>query len=250
MTLEDFDLRAHEMYATIPPQYLEGIDALVVKEKALPHPSLPDIYTLGECRTEHYPSDYGGPGEVRSFVVLFYGSFLHLSELDTEWDWEEELWETITHEVRHHLESLAVEDDLEVEDYVVDQNFARRAGEAFDSDFYRDGRLLQDGVYAVDGDIFVEHEVSTEELAARTVAFRYTGGDVVVPLPDPLGSVHFVALHGLPEGEGDVLLVLRRRRNLWGAFRTSFFGSSSDVLHSHAQVKAAEEVRHPPPDTL
>lgn len=239
MTFEDFDLRAHEMYATIPRQYLEGIDGLAVKEEALPHPSLPDIYTLGECRTEHYPSEYGGPGDVRSFVVLFYGSFLHLSELDAEWDWEEELWATITHEIRHHLESLAAEDDLEVEDYVVDQNFARRAGEAFDPDFYRDGRVLRDGVYAVDGDIFVEHLVSSEELASKHVVFRWTGGDVRVPLPEPLGSVHFVVLQGLPEGEGDVLLVLRRRQNLWGAVRASFFGSSSNVLHSRTHVKAA-----------
>ena len=31
--------------------------------------------------------------------MLYYGSFLELSRIDAEWDWEGELFETVTHEV-------------------------------------------------------------------------------------------------------------------------------------------------------
>src|SRR5699024_8517935 len=103
----DFERRAQEIFDEIPPEYREGVDGLAVYPDSVPHPSLPGIYTLGECRSEFYPSEYGGAGEVRSIVVLFHGSFRELAATDDEWEWEEELFETITHEVRHHLESLA-----------------------------------------------------------------------------------------------------------------------------------------------
>ena len=80
------------------------MDGLVIDRQARPHPRTRDIYTLGECVTEAYPSDFGGPDTVRSAVVLYYGSFLRLSRLDPAFDWSEEIWETLTHELRHHLE--------------------------------------------------------------------------------------------------------------------------------------------------
>ena len=129
MDFTTFQARANELFAEIPPEFLEGIDGLEVSRSTEPHPSLPDIYTLGECLTEQYPSEFGGAGEVRSIVVLYYGSFLALSRLDEAFDWEGELYETLMHEVRHHLESLATDDELEEIDYAEDQNFHRREGE-------------------------------------------------------------------------------------------------------------------------
>ena len=46
--------------------------------------------------------------------VLYYGSFLEVA--GEGFDWEAEVWETLLHELRHHLESLAGRDDLVRED--------------------------------------------------------------------------------------------------------------------------------------
>jgi hypothetical protein len=255
MDLKTFDRRAHEIFDEIPPEYREGVDGLVVEAEVLEHPSLPGIYTLGECRSEFYPSEYGGAGEVRSIVVLHYGSFRELAATDESFDWEEELWETITHEVRHHLESLASEDALEVQDYVEDQNFARREGEPFDPFFYREGRQLAERAWEVDDDVFVEHEV---EPAPATGGAGQRGGEVVFSLPgqrpgrarryrvarpEPLGDVHFVTLSGVRSRRhhrGELVLVLIRRRGWRERVGAVFSGRAPEVLQSEGRAEAVK----------
>jgi hypothetical protein len=127
---EAFEERAWEDWERIPEDYKHGVDGLLIERDAKPHPELRDIYTLGECTTEAYPSDFGGPDTIRSYVVLYYGSFLRLSRLDPDFDWEEEIWETLTHELRHHVESLAGEDALIQDDVEVSQHFPRREGDS------------------------------------------------------------------------------------------------------------------------
>lgn len=239
MTYQHFESLAWDMFHRIPEEYREGVDGLEVSRAAVPHPSLPEIYTLGECRSEFYPSDYGGAGEVRSIVALYYGSFLELSRLDEEWDWEGELWETITHEVRHHLESLASEDALEVQDYAEDQNFARREGEAFEPLFYRSGTRLREGLYEVDGDHFLEIELGGG--AARGGApleVAWPGRRLALTVPAPLGDVHYLRLEGLDEGAGERLVVLVRRRGAWDLLRGMLRGGRLEVRESAVDVGA------------
>ena len=126
MDFRTFRSIATEAYEALPPEFRAGIDGLEVSRDTVAHPSLPEVYTLGECLTEEYPSEYGGVGEVRSVVVLYHGSFRALSRLEAGFDWEAEIWETVTHEVRHHLESRAADDALEETDYAEYQNFALR----------------------------------------------------------------------------------------------------------------------------
>lgn len=245
MTFGEFERRAGEIFDDIPPEYREGVDGLTVVRDALPHSSLPDVYTLGECRSEFYPSEYGGPGEVHSVVVLFYGSFAALARLKhgEEWDWEGELWETITHEVRHHLESLAAEDALEVQDYAEDQNFARREGEPFDPFFYRSGTRVGDDVYEVDGDLFIEREVDAPSSArAQSIPVSWDGNELLVPRPGRVGDVHFLTLRGLERGEGgrergDLVVVLLPRRGVWKSVRGLFRTSPPEVLQSEVEVE-------------
>jgi hypothetical protein len=234
MTFEAFEARAREIFESIPPRYREGVDGLLVEREPRPHPELEDIYTLGECRTEQYPSEYGGPGSVRSFVVVYYGSFQKLAQQSEDWDWEGELWETITHEVRHHLESLAAEDALEVEDYVLDQNFARREGKSFDPFFYRGGLLVEEGVYDVDGDLFIEAELGRDELATGAVALEWEGREVRVPLPESVADVHYLLVEGVEEENGDLVLVLLRPRGLWESLRAALAGGTPRVEQSRA----------------
>ncbi|MDP9349901.1 MAG: metallopeptidase family protein [Gemmatimonadota bacterium] len=232
MTFAEFEARAREVFAEIPGEYRSGVDGLEVERGIAFHPELPGIYTLGECRTEHYPTEFGGAGEVRSIVVLYYGSFLRLSREEPEWDWDEEIFETVTHEVRHHLESLASEDALEVQDWVEDQNFLRREGREFDPSFYRDGEPAVPGVYRVDGDRFLERELTPEEEREGSVVVEWEGRTLRVPLPEPLGEVHFLTLDPLCTERGDFVVVLLRRWGVWDGLRALLSGEEREVRSS------------------
>ena len=103
MEFETFEVAARAAYQEIPDAFKEGVGGLVVSREALVHPEHPDVFTLGHCLTEDHPSDYGGPDTTRSVIELYWGSFRQLSRRDASFDWDGELWETLTHELRHHL---------------------------------------------------------------------------------------------------------------------------------------------------
>jgi predicted Zn-dependent protease with MMP-like domain len=255
VTFEQFEAAAREAFASIPADYHEGVDGIEVSRSIVPHPSLPDVFTLGECRSEHYPSEFGGPGDVSSIVVLYYGSFLEISRRSDDWDWEDEIFETVTHEVRHHLESLAADDSLEVQDYAEDQNFARREGEPFNPFFYRSGFVLAPGIFEIDGDVFVERRMSDGQFAAaEQISWGMPDGSRMTALaPSEMGDVHFVRSSspsdlgdvratdgaagtapapapGEDEGGRGVYLVLVRRRGVLASIRGMLSGARLRVM--------------------
>jgi hypothetical protein len=215
MTFEEFEGRAWEEWERIPDEYRAGVDGLVIERSALPHPTLPDIYTLGECRTESYPSQFEGPDTVRSTVVLYYGSFFRLSRLDREFDWQEELWETLTHELQHHLESLADDDALGGMDYAADENYRRYQGESFDPFFYRQG-LLEGGWRRIEDEYFLELPLSAD------VAFEWNDTQYTVNVPEAPGDVTFLTVtDGIEDAPAALHIVLvRQRRGLLSALRS------------------------------
>lgn len=226
MTFEAFAARAREIFDQIPPSYKEGVEGLEVTRKTVLHPTLPEVYTLGECVSEHYPSEFGGAGDVHSMVNLYYGSFLELSRSQEEWDWEEELWETITHELRHHLEHLALDDSLGDMDRAEDENFARREGRAFDPFFFRDGVTRGAGLFEVDGDLFAECAVDyRRQQAGKDLVVEVDACRIMIPRPDEEADVHFVRIAEPPMiVAGDFYVVLVRKRGLTRWIR-DLFGS-------------------------
>jgi len=67
-----------------------------------------DLYTLGE-----YNVSYG----MGRYIAIYYGSFEYVfGKNATKELMAEELRKTLIHEFRHHMESLAGENDLEKED--------------------------------------------------------------------------------------------------------------------------------------
>jgi hypothetical protein len=234
---EEFERRAREEWERIPDDYKAGIDGLVVERQANPHPRTPDVYTLGECLTEAYLSDFGGPDTTRSSLVLYYGSFLRLSRLDPTFDWAEELWETLTHELKHHLESLATEDALTDLDYAVDENFKRQEGEAFDPFFYRAGEPLGDGRFRLERSVFVERAAPAD---GEPLTFDVDGVAYRVAAAEAMADVTFVTLTGDVDPDLEELcLVLVRPATIGRALRSLFGRARPAAAEVEAPVQRA-----------
>ena len=231
MKFDEFERRANEIFDAIPPEYRGGVEYVVVSEEAVPHPELPEVYTMGECATGELDLGFDVPDAVRSGVHLYYGSFRALARQDPEFDWEGELYETIVHEVRHHRESTAGEDALEDFDYAADENFKRREGLAYDPLFFRSGEPLDGGGWDVDGDVFAEvaMDAAAFERAAEVEAM-VDGRRVSLPRPERLGDVAFMFLEDFRPGRGETAVVLVRRRGTWESLRGLFRRVEPEVL--------------------
>ena len=143
MTFEQFQAVVEEMVGEIPDEFMRGLpqgvqfQAVVEEmvgeipdefmlEDAYPEEDYDDVWRLGEY-LDPGPEDFLGAGEgLGRHVALYYGSFQLVAEGDPEFDWEEEIWETLTHELRHHVESLAGDMGLILEDERLTDDFKRR----------------------------------------------------------------------------------------------------------------------------
>ena len=228
MRFEEFEAAARRLWREIPQEFKAGVEGVVVERRAVAHPKLRDIYTMGECLTETYPSSYEGPETLRSVVVLYHGSFQRLARLDPEFDWEGELWQTLTHELRHHLESLAAEDALEDVDYAADENFKRLEGQPYDPFFFRSGERVEDGVYVVDEDLFIERELALMGEGAP-VEFTYGRKRYTVTAPEGPADVWMIRLTSGISVNGEAYLVLTRRTGFVESMRALMQGRKAVV---------------------
>jgi len=185
-----------------------------VSPRSVPHPEREDIYTLGECvpvTTE------GGTGGIQSRIVLYYGSFAALARLDPGYDWRGEAWETLTHELRHHLEWRAEAPALEAFDRAAEHNFARTDGEPFDPGFHLDGERVADGVYRIDDDYFIDRLVRK---LPDSVEIRWHGRDYRIRVPEGASLPAFLTVQSVVEPPpGELILVLRRKVAVRDIFR-------------------------------
>ena len=223
MRRRDFEAMVREMVRELPPEYLEGIAGVAVTGKTVPHPVRADIYTLGECVPHAFGTpDDGGPG-LRSTVYLHYGSFAALAEDDEGFNWREEAWETLTHEVRHHLEWRAHAAELEAFDDAVEANYARGEGEPFPPLFFLDGEHVAPRVTKVEDDVFIDAPLggrAWRRAAGGPLPFVWHGREYKLKLPDRLPDILFVTVRGIvPEPTGDLVLVVRRKAGVRDVFR-------------------------------
>lgn len=109
MDLERFAALADRLMDQVPPPVLEGLNGgVTVRRRGMRKPGDPEgVYVLGEYITDPVMGRY---------IVLYFGSFAALFADEPEPVWEAELWSTIKHELRHHLEHQAGERDLDLED--------------------------------------------------------------------------------------------------------------------------------------
>ncbi len=216
MTLADFQALVQRLAKDIPPEFQGGVVDIEVSRHTVPHPLRGDVYTLGEC----IPLEWSGSGtDLQSRVVLYHGSFQALARLG-ELDWREEAWETLTHELRHHLEWQANVASLEAYDWAAEENFARHEGAPFDPVFYRNGEQVAPGVFKVDDDVFIEREQGVGSRDRVEVTWHGTAYRVSRPPADRRAWV-FLTLEGLDEPPpGDAVLVRPGRPSFFDVFRS------------------------------
>src|SRR3990170_152168 len=123
MDLRGFRALVDRMVAAVPPKYLDGVFAIEVSPKTVRHPVYPSVFTLGECIPVEAAED---PPPSR--VVLYHGSFQELARERRDFDWRAGAWETLTHELRHHLEWRARSGGLDAYDWAAGQHFRRARG--------------------------------------------------------------------------------------------------------------------------
>lgn len=211
MRLQDFESMVRRLSDEVPAHFFEGVAEVVVSPRTVPHPTRAEIYTLGECIP--LPTGEG----VNTRIVLYHGSFAALASLEPGYEWRQEAWDTLTHELRHHLEWRANAPDLEAYDEAAEQNFARHDGEPFDPAFYLDGDAPADGVYSVDDDYFIERVVRT---LPSELEFGWHGRTYRASVPAGAGLPCFLSVDGVAEPPpGELVLVLRRKASLRALFR-------------------------------
>jgi hypothetical protein len=226
--LSDFETMVRRLADEVPADFLEGVAEISVSPRTVPHPDRTEIYTLGECIP--LPSSDPASQGIQSRIVLYHGSFAALARLQPAFDWREEAWETLTHELRHHLEWRARAPALEAFDHAVEQNFARQDGESFDPLFYLDGEPAGEAAFRVEDDVFLDR-LLPDPPAAATVQWR--GRSYRVDLPAGLTLPAFLTLDGIADPPaGDLVLVLRRKPGLRDLLRRS--------RPSQATVRAVE----------
>jgi hypothetical protein len=126
MTFEQFKRTAEEMLDEIPKQFVKGLQGLHVLEHAKPESELRGVYRMGEYLDPGPDSFLGGNPGLGRHIALYHGSFVAVAKNDRSFDWEAELWETLTHELQHHVESLAGDGSLIEEDRRRDAAFRKR----------------------------------------------------------------------------------------------------------------------------
>lgn len=110
ISFDEFEQMAHEIVATLPEEFFRELNGgVMVKEERKVHPQGEELSIMGEYVKHRHLGRY---------VVLYYGSFMRVYGNYAKEELGKRLRKTILHEFRHHLESLAGEKDLEIEDAV------------------------------------------------------------------------------------------------------------------------------------
>jgi hypothetical protein len=105
MTFAEFEATVQTQLEVIPPEYLEGLQGVHCFPEIKRDPNEPQLVRLGEYLDPGPDQFLDHRIHIGRHVALFYGSFLEVAY--PGFDWEAEIWETLTHELQHHVESKA-----------------------------------------------------------------------------------------------------------------------------------------------
>ncbi|MDR3305445.1 MAG: metallopeptidase family protein [Clostridiales Family XIII bacterium] len=112
ITIDEMQTVLDELAEELPEVFfneLNGGIVLLPEYKESEYSQKNDLYTLGE---------YHHGGAMGNYIKIYYGSFERIFGHLSDEGMKKELRHTLRHEFRHHLEALAGEDALEVEDEI------------------------------------------------------------------------------------------------------------------------------------
>lgn len=125
VTYRQFREAVEAMLDEIPEGFLQELQGVHALEDARPEPGYDDVWRMGEY-LDPGPDDFlHGEGGLGRHIALYYGSFARIADGDPEFDWDAEIWDTLTHELQHHVESLAGDGRLIEWDLLEARNFPR-----------------------------------------------------------------------------------------------------------------------------
>lgn len=232
MDLAEFEEKARLYFDEIPPEFRERVQGPVVVAEPKRHKRVRGMLTLGEC--VHAPT-FHSDEPLLSTVFLYYGSFAAVASRDPDFDVDAELRETVRHEVQHHIEDMAGVNRLRDYDWAAEQNVRRKNGEKHAPNFWRAGEPVKEGgeLRMLDGDLFLEIELprgAWEDARRDGLSFTVAGEELEIPgdeierdeevfdFEGPFAAES--AFHHEP-ADGDLVVVVRRKRSLLPSRRTS-----------------------------
>jgi len=111
MELDRFTELADRLIERIPPIFMEGLNGgVAVRRRSMRRKDDPaGVFILAE---------YFADPALGNYIQIYWGSFVELFDRQPDSLWEQELWETIRHELRHHVEAQAGMGDLDLEDEI------------------------------------------------------------------------------------------------------------------------------------
>jgi len=111
-TIDETEVMLNEIAEEMPQEFYKELSGgIVLREETKLHPinKANDLYILGE-----YHSD----SRLGNFIAIYYGSMIRSFGNYSAENYKGELRKVLKHEFRHHLETMAGERDLEVEDAI------------------------------------------------------------------------------------------------------------------------------------
>jgi len=114
-TFNEISLMLDDIADVLPKDFYKELNGgIILSPDTKLHPQSSDagnMFILGE-----YHNDRQGYGGLGRYIVIYYGSFMKIYEHFTPERQKKELRRILVHEFTHHLESLAGERDLEIQD--------------------------------------------------------------------------------------------------------------------------------------
>ena len=110
-TIEEVNELLDEAASELPEEVFRGLNggvSLLPETKRNSADPYGGLFTLGEYRRD----------QMGRYIVLYYGSIRAVHSGDSRDELRVNLKKLLTHELTHHLESLAGERDLEIEDKI------------------------------------------------------------------------------------------------------------------------------------
>ena len=120
ITLDEMEAMLNDIAEKLPKEIFKGLNGGIVllpEFKENPIGRNNDLYILGE---------YHGGGILGRYITIYYGSFMRVNGHFNKESMREKLAHTLKHEFVHHLESMAGERDLEIEDAKFISDYLKR----------------------------------------------------------------------------------------------------------------------------